>query len=68
MTADVSVIAWVEQGKSLDRVTAKTRDSGANVVNSEMPASWPASRTRPLRVYPRWRVQRVGGYGECEQF
>ena len=44
------LVALVEQGKAPDSVTAKARGAGANVVNAELPASWSANRTRPLRI------------------
>ena len=40
------LVAWVEQGKAPDSVTAKALGAGANVVNAELPASWSAHRTR----------------------
>lgn len=58
------LVAWVEQGKAPDRVTAKARGIGANVVNTELPASWSANRTRPLCVYPK--VARYNGSGDVE--
>ena len=58
------LVAWVEQGKAPESVTAKARGAGANVVNNELPASWSASRTRPLCVYPK--VARYNGMGDVE--
>lgn len=58
------LVAWVEQGKAPDSVTAKVRGAGANVVNAELPASWSANRTRPLCVYPK--VARYNGTGDVE--
>ena len=58
------LVAWVEQGKAPDSVTAKARGAGANVVNAELPASWSANRTRPLCVYPK--VARYNGTGDVE--
>jgi len=58
------LVAWVEQGKAPDSVTAKARGAGANVVNAELPASWSANRTRPLCVYPK--VARYNGTGDIE--
>ena len=58
------LVAWVEQGKAPDSVTAKARGAGANVVNTELPASWSANRTRPLCVYPK--VARYNGTGDVE--
>jgi len=45
-------------------VTAKARGAGANVVNTELPATWSANRTRPLCVYPK--VARYNGTGDVE--
>ena len=58
------LVAWVEQGKAPDSVTAKVRGAGANVVNTELPASWSANRSRPLCVYPK--VARYNGTGDVE--
>ena len=58
------LVAWVEQGKAPDSVTAKARGAGANVVNTELPANWSANRTRPLCVYPK--VARYNGSGDIE--
>ena len=68
MGADLAIAPWVEQCKIPGGVTVKASGADANRVNIEVPARWSANRIQPLRVYPRWRVQRVGGYGECEQF
>ncbi|MFN3439296.1 MAG: tannase/feruloyl esterase family alpha/beta hydrolase [Acidovorax sp.] len=58
------LVAWVEQGKAPDSVTANARGAGAKVVNAELPASWSANRTRPLCVYPK--VARYNGTGDVE--
>ncbi len=58
------LVAWVEQGKAPDSVTARARGAGANVVNAELPASWSANRTRPLCAYPK--VARYNGTGDIE--
>ncbi len=58
------LVAWVEQGKAPDSVTARVRGAGANVVNAELPASWSANRTRPLCAYPK--VARYNGTGDIE--
>jgi len=47
------LVAWVEQGKAPDSIQATARGAGANVVNAEIPASWSASRTRPLCPFPK---------------
>lgn len=59
-----SLVDWVERGTAPDRVIAKARGAGANVVNTELPASWSAARTRPLCAYPR--VARYNGSGDIE--
>jgi pimeloyl-ACP methyl ester carboxylesterase len=58
------LVQWVEQGKAPDTVLAQARGAGANVVNTELPASWSANRTRPLCVYPK--VARYNGTGDVE--
>jgi pimeloyl-ACP methyl ester carboxylesterase len=58
------LVAWVEQGKAPESVTANARGAGAKVVNAELPASWSANRTRPLCVYPK--VARYNGAGDAE--
>ncbi|WP_298213337.1 tannase/feruloyl esterase family alpha/beta hydrolase [Acidovorax sp.] len=58
------LVAWVEQGKAPDSVTARARGAGANLVNAELPASWSADRSRPLCVYPK--VARYSGTGDVE--
>lgn len=60
----VPLVQWVEQGKAPDTVLAQARGAGANVVNTELPASWSANRTRPLCVYPK--VARYNGTGDVE--
>ncbi len=47
-----ALVNWVEQGIAPDAITATARGAGANAVNSEVPASWAANRTRPLCAYP----------------
>ncbi len=47
------MIAWVEQGKVPDSVTATARDASNEFPNSEVPADWGAGRTRPLCPYPK---------------
>jgi len=58
------LVAWVEQGKAPDSVTANARGAGAKMVNTELPASWSANRSRPLCVYPK--VARYNGTGDVE--
>ena len=47
------LVAWVEKGKAPDSVAAAARGAGANVVNTELPAAWSATRSRPLCRYPK---------------
>ena len=54
------LVAWVEKGKAPDAVVAAARGAGANVVNTELPAGWSATRTRPLCPYPKVATY-VGG-------
>ncbi|WP_448808324.1 tannase/feruloyl esterase family alpha/beta hydrolase [Agromyces bauzanensis] len=42
-----ALIAWVEQGQAPDRLVASLNPS-----NTEVPADWPPTRTRPLCVFP----------------
>ena len=48
------LVDWVEKGQAPDRVTASARGPG-NVggVNADVPASWSATRSRPLCPYPQ---------------
>lgn len=47
------LVAWVEKGKAPDSVAAAARGAGANVINTELPAAWSATRSRPLCPYPK---------------
>ncbi len=48
-----ALVDWVEGGKAPERIVASARGAGnAGGVNNELPASWPATRTRPLCPYP----------------
>jgi hypothetical protein len=47
-----ALVEWVEEGIAPDAVVAKARGTGANVVNTEVPAAWAPDRTRPLCAYP----------------
>ena len=58
-----ALVAWVEQGKAPDAVTATARGPGAAVVNAEVPADWSPRRTRPLCPYPQVAVY-AGGDAE----
>ena len=60
-----ALVAWVEQGRAPDRVIASARGPGnAGGVNTELPANWSATRTRPLCPYPQ--VARYQGTGDTE--
>ncbi len=59
-----ALVAWVEAGKAPDSVVAKARGTGANMVNTEVPASWTPDRTRLLCSYPM--VPRYDGAGDVE--
>lgn len=59
------LVNWVEKGESPDSVIASARGVGnAGGVNADVPASWSASRTRPLCAYPK--VARYNGSGDIE--
>ncbi|MCM2495795.1 tannase/feruloyl esterase family alpha/beta hydrolase [Burkholderia glumae] len=47
------LVAWVEQGKAPDRVTATARDASSATPNPDVPANWGRGRTRPLCAYPK---------------
>ena len=64
MGADLAIAARVEQCKTPGGVRAKASGAGANRVNSQVPASWFANRTRPLCVYPT--VARYNSTGDVE--
>ncbi|MBP1736084.1 MAG: Tannase and feruloyl esterase, partial [Deltaproteobacteria bacterium] len=59
-----ALVKWVEQGIAPDAITAKARGTGANVVNTEVPATWAPNRTRPLCTYPT--VPKYNGTGNIE--
>jgi hypothetical protein len=60
-----AIVAWVEGGQAPERITASARGAGnAGGVNADLPASWPANRTRPLCAYPT--VARYVGSGDVE--
>jgi feruloyl esterase len=59
-----NLVNWVEKAQAPEQVVAKARGSAANVVNTELPATWSASRARPLCVYPK--VARYNGTGDVE--
>lgn len=60
-----ALVKWVEQGQAPDSVLATARGAGnAGGVNAELPASWSATRTRPLCPYPK--VAKYKGSGSIE--
>ena len=46
-------VDWVAASAAANRLVARARGAGANVVNAELPAGWSATRTRPLCAYPK---------------
>jgi hypothetical protein len=60
------LVNWVEKGQAPERVVAAVRGAGnSGGVNADVPASWPASRTRPLCPYPK--VAKYNGSGNIEE-
>jgi len=59
-----NLVNWVEKAQAPEQVQAKARGAGANVVNTELPASWSAGRSRLLCAYPK--VARYNGSGDVE--
>lgn len=59
------LVAWVEQGQAPDSVVASARGAGnAGGVNADLPATWSATRTRPLCPYPK--IAKYKGSGDTE--
>lgn len=59
------LVAWVEQGREPDSVTANARGPGNPAgVNADVPSTWSATRSRPLCAYPK--VARYKGSGDVE--
>ncbi|KQV82253.1 esterase [Massilia sp. Root351] len=59
------LVNWVEKGLAPERVLASVRGAGnAGGANTELPASWSATRTRPLCPYPQ--VAKYSGSGSIE--
>jgi feruloyl esterase len=59
------LVKWVEQGISPQAVVASVRGAGnAGGANTELPANWSATRTRPLCAYPT--VATYNGSGSVE--
>lgn len=48
-----ALVEWVEYGRAPERIVASVRGPGnPGGANPDVPASWPATRTRPLCPYP----------------
>ena len=60
------LVNWVEKGQAPESIVASARGAGnAGGANADVPASWSASRSRPLCAYPK--VARYKGSGDIEQ-
>jgi pimeloyl-ACP methyl ester carboxylesterase len=59
-----ALVKWVERDIAPDSIVAKARGTGANVVNTEVPATWAPDRTRLLCPYPA--VAKYRGKGSIE--
>lgn len=59
-----ALVDWVERGHAPERIAARARGVGANVPNTEVPATWAANRSRPLCAFPK--VARYKGAGDQE--
>lgn len=60
-----AVVNWVEKGIAPDSIIAKARGVGSgSVVNTEVPATWSATRTRLLCPYPQ--IAKYNGTGNIE--
>lgn len=59
------LVNWVEKGQAPDSVVASARGTGnAGGANPDVPASWSATRTRPLCPYPQ--IAKYKGSGSIE--
>ena len=59
------LVNWVEKGQVPESVVASARGAGnAAAVNTDIPSTWSATRTRPLCAYPK--VARYKGSGSIE--
>lgn len=64
-----SLVAWVEEGRSPDRVRAQARGAGnPGGVNTELPSGWAADRSRPLCPYPQVARYVAGNPERAESF
>ncbi|WP_279215079.1 tannase/feruloyl esterase family alpha/beta hydrolase [Delftia acidovorans] len=60
-----SLVAWVEKGQAPDRVIASARGAGnAGGANTDLPATWSPTRTRPMCPHPL--AARYNGSGDME--
>jgi feruloyl esterase len=60
-----ALVQWVEQGQAPEQITARARGAGnAGGVNTDVPATWAADRSRPLCPWPK--VARYRGAGSLE--
>jgi hypothetical protein len=60
-----ALVQWVEQGQAPDQITARARGAGnAGGVNTDLPTTWAADRSRPLCPWPK--VARYRGTGSLE--
>lgn len=62
-----ALMNWVEYGQAPDQIVASARGVGnaSGEINSELPSSWSANRTRPLCPYPK--IARYNGTGDSEK-
>lgn len=62
-----ALVNWVEYGQAPDQILASARGVGnaSGEINSELPSSWSANRTRPLCPYPK--IARYNGTGDSEK-
>ncbi|MDZ7813361.1 MAG: tannase/feruloyl esterase family alpha/beta hydrolase [Ideonella sp.] len=60
------LVAWVEDGQAPQEIIATARGAGnAGGVNTDVPATWAANRSRPLCPFPK--VASYRGTGDVEQ-
>ncbi len=64
-----ALVQWVERGAAPDRIHATARGAGnPGGVNTELPADWSASRSRPLCVYPKIARYKSGNSEMADSF
>jgi pimeloyl-ACP methyl ester carboxylesterase len=64
-----SLVNWVEKGQVPDRIVASARKAGnAGGANADVPASWSATRTRPLCPYPQVAHHNAGDLESAGSF